>query len=92
MQDAQKGYWSHPPNPDAREPRRSAGKAAASKMARRYVPHFVWPFTPRMGLGERISPTSVSDIRVLFNVEPLSAARTKLADFISILLGRRLCR
>jgi len=39
-----------------------------------------------MGLGERISPTSVSDLRVLFNVEPMSDARTKLADFFSILL------
>jgi hypothetical protein len=39
-----------------------------------------------MGLGERISPTSVSDLRVLFNVEPLSEARTKLEDFFSILL------
>ena len=66
--------------------RRSAGKAAASEEARRYVPHFVWPFTPRMGLGERISPTSVSDLRVLFNVDPLSDARTLLADFFSILL------
>jgi len=39
-----------------------------------------------MGLGERISPTSVSDLRVLFNVEPLSDARTLLADFFNILL------
>jgi hypothetical protein len=66
--------------------KRLSSKAAASEAARRYGPHFVWPFTPRMGLGERISPTSVSDLRVLFSVEPLSEARTKLADFFSILL------
>jgi len=66
--------------------KRPISKAAASEEARRYVPHFVWPFTPRMGLGERISPTSVSDLRVLFNVEPMSDARTKPADFFSILL------
>ena len=41
-----------------------------------------------MDLGERISPSSVSNIRkALFNVEPLSEARTPLADFFSILLG-----
>jgi hypothetical protein len=39
-----------------------------------------------MGLGERIIPTSVSDLRILFNVEPLSDARTLLADFFNILL------
>jgi hypothetical protein len=41
-----------------------------------------------MDLGERISPASVSGLRkVLFNVEPLSDARTTLADFFSILLS-----
>jgi hypothetical protein len=41
-----------------------------------------------MGLGERINPSSVSDLRkALFNVELLSDARTKLADFFSILLA-----
>jgi len=56
-----------------------------------------------MDLGERISPSSVSDLRkALFNVEPLSDARTPLgerrvsarqgwagekSDFFSILLG-----
>jgi len=35
-----------------------------------------------MDLGERISPSSVSDRRkALFNVEPLSDARTPLTDF-----------
>jgi hypothetical protein len=65
-----------------------SSKAAASEEARRYKPHFVWPFTPRIVLGERISPASVSDLRkVLFNVEPLSDARTVLAGFFSILLN-----
>jgi hypothetical protein len=64
-----------------------SSKAAASEEARRYEPHFVWPFTSRMDLGERISPDSVSDLReVCLNVEPLSEARTKLADIFSILL------
>jgi hypothetical protein len=40
-----------------------------------------------MDLGERISPSSTSDLRkALFSVEPLSEARTPLADFFSILL------
>jgi hypothetical protein len=68
--------------------KRPSGAAAASEEARRYVPHFVWPFTPTMDLNERISPASVSELRkVLFNVEPLGDARTKLADFFSILLA-----
>src|SRR5882672_706999 len=76
-----------PAQPRRANTRRSAGKAAASEEARRYKPHFVWPFTPRMDLGERISPASVSDLRkVLFNVELLSDARTPLADFFSVLL------
>jgi len=42
-----------------------------------------------MDLDEWISPSSVSDIRkALFNVKPLSDARTKLADFFSILLKK----
>jgi len=40
-----------------------------------------------MGFGERKDSTSVSDFREL-NVEPLSEARTRLADFFSILLNR----
>jgi hypothetical protein len=68
--------------------KRPFSKAAASEEARRYKPHFVWPFTPIMDLGERISPARVSDLRkVLFKVEPLSDARTPLAGFFSILLG-----
>jgi hypothetical protein len=61
-QDAQKGRPARPQR---------------AKRRRRYAPHFVWPFTPRMDLGERISPARVSDFRkVLVNVEPLSDART----------------
>jgi len=54
-----------------------AGEAAASEEARRYHPHFVWPFARRMGLGERKISSS--------NSEPLSDARTMLADVFSIL-------
>ena len=38
-----------------------------------------------MDLGERISPSSASDLRKPL-VEPLSESRTKLADFFSTLL------
>jgi hypothetical protein len=58
--------------------KRPSSKAAASEEARRYQPHFVWPFARSMGLGERKIPSSTS--------EPLSDARTTLADFFSILL------
>jgi hypothetical protein len=65
--------------------KRLFSKAAVSEAARRYAPHFVGPFAPRMDLGERISPSSVSGFRKTL-VEPLSDARTPLADFFSILL------
>jgi hypothetical protein len=40
-----------------------------------------------MGLGERKSPSTASDLReVLLNVESLNDAKTKLANFFSILL------
>jgi hypothetical protein len=42
--------------------KRLSNKAATSEEARRYAPHFVWPFTPRIDLGERISASSTSDI------------------------------
>ena len=58
-----------------------SSKAAASEEARRYQPHFVWPFARRMDLGERKIPSCAS--------EPLSDARTPLADFFSILLEGR---
>jgi hypothetical protein len=41
-----------------------------------------------MDLGERKSPSSASDFRKTL-VEPLSEARTMLADFFSILLSTR---
>ena len=51
------------------------------------MPHFVRPFARRMDLGEWKIPSSASGLRkALFNVEPLSDARTTLADFFSILL------
>ena len=65
-----------------------SSKVAASEEARRYVPHFVGPFALTMDLGERKSPSSASGLRnTLFNVEPLSEARTKLVDFFSRLPG-----
>ena len=68
--------------------KRPSGKAAASEEARRYVPHFVGPFAFAMGLGEWKNPSSVSDFRETgIRVEPLSDARTTLADFFSILRG-----
>ncbi len=45
------------------------------------------PFTPRIGLGERKSSSSDSDLRKSFwSVEGLNNARTLLADCFSILL------
>ncbi len=38
--------------------KRPSSKAAASEEARRYGPHFVWPFACRMDLGERKNPSS----------------------------------
>ena len=76
-----------PAQPWRAETRLFPSKAAASEEARRYEPHFVWPFTLRMDLGERISPASVSDLqKVHFNVEHLSDARTPLAAFFNSLL------
>jgi hypothetical protein len=65
--------------------KRLFSKAAASEEARRYGPHFVGPFARTIGLGERKSPSSAFDFRGTL-VEPLSDARTPLADFFSILL------
>jgi hypothetical protein len=53
-----KAAFSHA-QPRRAKTRRSAGKAAASEEARRYVPHFVWPFALVMGLGERKTPSRV---------------------------------
>ena len=76
-----------PTQPRRAKTRRSAGKAAASEEARRYGPHFVGPFALARGLGERKSPFSISDFWKPL-AEPLSDARTPLADFFSILLRR----
>ena len=75
-----------PSQPRRAKTRRSAGKAAVSEEARRYGPHFVGPFALAICLGERKSPSSASDFRKTL-VEPLSDARTPLADFFSILLS-----
>jgi hypothetical protein len=48
----------------------------------------VGPFALAIGLGERKSPSSASDFRKTL-VEPLSEARTPLADFFSILLEKK---
>jgi len=45
--------------------KRLFSKAAASEEARRYGPHFVWPFALVIDLGERESPSSESDSRRL---------------------------
>jgi hypothetical protein len=70
--------------------KRPFSKAAASEEARRYVPHFVWAVRPckwflANGKAPTVFPTSK---KLLLSVEPLSDARTPLADFFSILLDR----
>lgn len=60
-----------------------SSKAEASEEAKRYGPHFVYPFALAMNLSERISPFSVRGVPL--NVELLSDARTTLAGFFSIL-------
>jgi hypothetical protein len=75
----------NPPNPGA--PRRALPQARPQQAKRRGgTNHTSCGRSPlRIDLGERISPARVSDLRkVLFNVEPLSEARTPLADFFSI--------
>src|SRR3979411_106239 len=86
-QDAQKGQTSHPPNPGA--PRRAVPQARPQRAKRRGGTNRTscGPFAPRMDLGERISPSSTSDLRnALFSDEPLNDARTMLSHFFSILL------
>ena len=86
QQDAQKGRGSHPPNPGA--PRRAVPQARPQRAKRRGGTYRTscGPFAPRMDLGERISPSSASDLRKTL-IEPLREARTKLANFFSILLN-----
>src|SRR6185503_19902072 len=75
-----------PAQPQRAQTRCSAGKAAASEEARRYLPHFVRPFTLHMIPGERKTPLSIlGSLRRYPHVEPLTDARTMLADFFSIL-------
>ena len=69
-------------------------KAAASEDARRYQPHFVWPFACRMDLGERriSSHTSepLSDARTLPGERRVSARKGwagEKSDFFNTLLG-----
>ena len=77
-----------PAQPRRGETRRSAGKAAASKEARRYIPHFVWAVRPCNGSWRTEKPpTFPTSQKLLLNVKPLSEARTPLADFFSFLLG-----
>jgi hypothetical protein len=63
MQDAQKGQTSHPPNPGA--PRRAVPRARPQRAKRRGGTYRTscGPFALVMGLGERKSPTSTSDLR-----------------------------
>ena len=69
--------------------KRPSSKAAASEEARRYIPHFVWAVRPCNGSWRTdkhplVLPTSES---LILYVEPLSDARTPLADFLSILIA-----
>jgi len=63
-----------------------SSKAAVSEDRRRYPPHFVGLFASTMDLGERINPSRTSTSENLnWYVDGLNDARTKLADFFSIL-------
>jgi hypothetical protein len=80
-----------PALPRRAKTRHSADKAAAREEARKYEPHLVRLFALVMGLGERNDPSRVSDSdTLLLRVEPLRDARTKLADFFSILLIQKI--
>jgi hypothetical protein len=69
-------------------------KAAASEEARRYIPHFVWAVRPCNGSWRTEKPHQYfrPPRGSLRYVEPLSDARTTLADFFSILLERPIRR
>ena len=92
MQDAPKRPDFSPAQPRRVKTRRSAGKAAASEEARRYVPHFVWAVRPCNGSWRTEKPPTafMTSMKLLLKVEPLSDARTQLADFFSILLVQKL--
>src|SRR6476660_8307913 len=71
--------------------KKAAQQGRSERRGGRYVPHFVWAFALAIDLGERKSPSSVSDLlESSTRVEPLSEARTPLAGFFSILLGTEL--
>ena len=76
-----KAVFSPPPNPDAQDapcPRQGRSERRGEGGTYRTS---CGPFALAMGLGERKNPFSHS------LVEPLSDARTLLADFFSILLS-----
>ena len=77
-----------PAQPRRAETRRPAGKAAASEEVRRYVPHIVCGRSPLQQVLANGKAPLVFPISEKLNVEPLSEARTPLADFFSILLER----
>ena len=79
-----------PARPRRAKTRRSAGTAAVSEEARRYVLHILCCRLPLQqvlanGKTPLVFPTSKE-----LNVEPLSAARTPLVDFFNILLWARI--
>jgi len=66
--------------------KRPFSKAATSAEASRYRLHFVWAVRPFTGSLRTEKALQVSDFRgTPLNVEPLSDARTMLADFFSIM-------
>ncbi len=68
----------------------SVGKAAASTAVRRYTPHFVRSVPTSHGFWRtKIRLQGFVAHRLIFYVEPLHAARTKLAGLFSILLELR---
>ena len=77
-----------PAQPLRAETRLVPGKAAASEGPRRYKPHFVWAVRPcKWVLANGKAPQWFRHPRgSLLYVEGLNDARTKLADFFSILL------
>ena len=67
----------HNRKPSRRMLNSSSTKVVASEGPRRYPPHFVWPFAPRMDLGECKAPVCASGLEYLdWYVEGLNDART----------------
>jgi hypothetical protein len=88
-QGAQKKPDFSPAQPWRVETRFVPCKAAASEEVRRYIPHFVWAVRPCNGSWRTEKPHQYfrPPRGSLPYVEPLSEARTPLADFFSILLS-----